>query len=60
MSWQLWRQDDSGNRFLVGDFATRERAECRMAELTQTIHKQTYWISARPDRNQPGGDSERN
>jgi hypothetical protein len=46
MQWQLWRQDDNGNRFLVGGFATRELAERRMAELTQGSHKQTYWISA--------------
>jgi len=45
MVWQLWRQDDNGNRFLVGDFATRELAECRMAELASGHHKQFYWIS---------------
>lgn len=45
MSWQLWRQDDNGNRFLVGDYATRELAEQRQAELTATLHRQIYWIS---------------
>ena len=45
MTWQLWRQDDNGNRFLLGDFATRELAERRMGELTQGHHKQIYWIS---------------
>lgn len=45
MSWQLWRQDDNGNRFLVGDFTSRELAESRLAELTQCQHKQTFWIS---------------
>jgi hypothetical protein len=41
---ELWRQDDHGNRFLVGRFATRAAAEQRLAELTRVTHKQTYWI----------------
>jgi len=45
MSWQLWRQDDNGMRFLVGDFADRRAAEQRLAELTQCQHKQTFWLS---------------
>jgi len=49
MSWQLWRQDDNGNRFMVGDFTSRELAEECLAELTRSQHKQTYWISASND-----------
>jgi hypothetical protein len=45
MTWQLWRQDDNGIRFVVGDFATRELAESKMAELARGRHKQIYWIS---------------
>ena len=30
MAWQLWRQDDNGNRFLVDTFATKELAEERI------------------------------
>ncbi|NVN92061.1 MAG: SPOR domain-containing protein [Desulfuromonadales bacterium] len=45
MTWQLWRQDDNGNRFLVGDFETRELAERKMAGLARGHHKQIYWIS---------------
>ena len=41
----LWRQDDNGNRFLIGDFSDRTAAEARLAELTRSLHKQTYWIS---------------
>ena len=48
-SWLLWRQDDNGNRFLVGEFTTREAAELRLAELTRVLHKQTYWISETED-----------
>lgn len=45
----LWRQDDNGNRFLVGRFARREDAEQKMDELTRQLHKQIYWISDAAD-----------
>jgi hypothetical protein len=45
VKWQLWRQDDNGNRFLVEEFVARSDAERRMAELMHSLHKQTYWIS---------------
>lgn len=48
MTVLLWRQDDNGNRFLVGSFADREAAEARLAELTRVPHKQTYWLSEEP------------
>jgi len=44
-SFELWRQDDNGNRFLVGSFAERADAERRLWELTGLLHKQTYWIT---------------
>jgi hypothetical protein len=47
MPWYLWRQDDNGNRFLVGVFSTSEDACGRMDELTRSVHKQTYWVSER-------------
>jgi hypothetical protein len=49
MAWQLWRQDDNGNRYLVGDFASRELAESSLSDLTRSHHKQTYWISENAD-----------
>lgn len=49
MNWQLWRQDDNGQRFLVDTYSTRGDAETRMAELMQGHHKQTYWISNEAD-----------
>ena len=58
MTVDLWRQDDNGNRFLVGAFPDRAVAEARLAELTQVPHKQTYWITEQPDnpqRQDPGG-----
>jgi len=45
MTYELWRQDDNGNHFLVGTFANRAAAEQRLAELTRVPHKQTYWIT---------------
>ncbi len=44
MAFELWRQDDNGNRFLVDTFATRSQAEELMAELSRVPHKQTYWV----------------
>ena len=49
----LWRQDDNGNRFLVGSFCDRIAAEQRLAELTRQLHKQTYWIT---ESNELGGN----
>lgn len=47
-SWQLWRQDDHGTRYLVGEFREKGHAEERLAELTRSLHKQTYWIGTPP------------
>lgn len=44
-SFELWRQDDNGNRFRVGSFAERADAESRLVELTRLLHKQIYWIT---------------
>lgn len=44
MTWELWREDDNGNKFLVGVFHSEKLAEERLAELTRIQHKQTYWI----------------
>jgi len=44
MIWQLWRQDDNGHRFLVGEYQDKSAAEVRMADLMKCLHKLTYWI----------------
>lgn len=49
MVFELWRQDDNGNRFLVGTFTHRAHAEERLAELTRVPHKQTYWIAEKTE-----------
>ena len=50
MAFELWRQDDNGQRFLVGRYPTRHDAERRLEDLTRTLHKQTYWITEQADR----------
>ena len=45
MSFELWRQDDNGNHFLIGAFPDRGGAEQRLEELARNRHKQTYWIA---------------
>jgi hypothetical protein len=44
-SWQLWRQDDNGNRFLVAASENRACLERQQRELEQGGHKQSYWIT---------------
>ena len=44
MVFELWREDDNGQRFLVGRYPTLDEAEARLTELTRTPHKQCYWI----------------
>jgi hypothetical protein len=48
LRFELWREDDNGNRFLIGVFTDRDAARQRLAELTQNPHKQIYWISEKP------------
>jgi hypothetical protein len=52
--FELWRQDDNGNRFLVGAFPTKAGAEKLLCDLTRNPHKQTYWISGNGDGNEEG------
>ena len=46
---ELWRQDDNGQRFLVGRYSTRTTAEQQLATLSRAVHKQTYWIEEAPE-----------
>lgn len=45
--YEIWRQDDNGNRFLVDTCPDGPSAERRIIELTRCIHKQMYWIEQR-------------
>jgi len=44
--WEVWRQDDAGNRYLVSAHADKAAARLRLADLESGIvHKQMYWVS---------------
>ena len=46
--WEVWRQDDNGNRYLVSAHADEAAARLRLADLESGIlHKQTYWVSGK-------------
>lgn len=42
--WQLMRQDDNGNRFLMTTFVAEEEAINTMEYYQSKGHKQTYWV----------------
>lgn len=42
--WQLKRQDDHGNQFIMHKFRSKEEAEERMEYYQCKGHKQTYWV----------------
>jgi hypothetical protein len=48
VKYELWRQDDNGNCFLIDVFTDCTSAERRLAELMRNPHKQTYWVAERP------------
>jgi hypothetical protein len=50
--WELWRQDDNGNRFVIGRFDTAEAAEAEQRRFEALGHKQTYWVQPAA----PGGE----
>lgn len=43
-TWELWRQDDNGNRLLVACFDDHEAALKALARFESHRHKQTYWL----------------
>jgi len=47
--WELWRQDDNGNRVLVRAFADRNEAKVELERFESLQHKQTYWLVSVPD-----------
>lgn len=42
--WQVIRQDDNGNRYRVGKYATRAEAQQIVDTLDDRGHKQLYWV----------------
>jgi hypothetical protein len=43
-AWELWRQDDNGNRFRIGRFATENEADEAQRRFEALAHKQIYWV----------------
>lgn len=44
--WTVWRQDDSGGKFLMASNLTEEQARKLASEFEAKGHKQTYWCEA--------------
>ena len=44
LPWQVIREDDNGNRYRVGRYATRAEAESIADSLDARGHKQLYWV----------------
>ncbi|WP_037864663.1 SPOR domain-containing protein [Streptomyces sp. NRRL S-340] len=44
LPWLVVRQDDNGNRYRVGRYATRAEAQKIADSLDRRGHKQLYWV----------------
>ena len=42
-TWEVHRQDDNGNRFIVQTGLSREEAERLVEQFEARGHKQVYW-----------------
>jgi len=47
--WEVLRQDDPGNKFVVASGLSREEAEYLAQMYTDRGHKQLYWASVEPE-----------
>ncbi|WP_307125138.1 SPOR domain-containing protein [Streptomyces sp. B1I3] len=44
LPWLVIRQDDNGNRYRVGRYATQDEAQRIADDLDRHGHKQLYWV----------------
>ena len=45
--WELWREDDNGNRYLVSVHEDEPAARARLAAFESgVVHKQRYWVNS--------------
>jgi cell division protein FtsN len=44
LPWLVIRQDDNGNRYRVGRYATKDEAQQTADRLDGRGHKQLYWV----------------
>ncbi|WP_330459603.1 SPOR domain-containing protein [Streptomyces sp. NBC_00820] len=56
LPWIVIRQDDNGNRYRVGRYATRAEAQKIADSLDDRGHQQLYWV----ERISQTGDGARN
>lgn len=42
--WQVIRQDDNGNQYRVGRYATQDEAQRVIDRLDTRGHQQLYWV----------------
>jgi len=53
--WELWRQDDNGNRYLIAHFATRDVADAERRRFEALGHGQTHWVERADGSADPPG-----
>jgi GNAT superfamily N-acetyltransferase len=53
--WELWRQDDNGNRVRIATYPSEDVAREALARFESLGHKQIYWI----DHPSPTGEQSR-
>ncbi|MFI6104459.1 SPOR domain-containing protein [Streptomyces sp. NPDC093595] len=44
LPWLVIRQDDNGNHYRVGRYATRDEAQKMADSLDSRGHEQLYWV----------------
>ncbi|MDH2393688.1 MULTISPECIES: SPOR domain-containing protein [Streptomyces] len=44
LPWLVIREDDNGNRYRVGRYATRDEAQHVVETLEDSGHRQMYWV----------------
>ncbi|MGY0018422.1 SPOR domain-containing protein [Streptomyces sp. cg35] len=54
LPWLVIRQDDNGNRYRVGRYATRAEAQRIADSLDDRGHKQLYWVERLAQTAGPG------
>ncbi|MCX4674557.1 SPOR domain-containing protein [Streptomyces sp. NBC_01433] len=53
LAWLVIRQDDNGNRYRVGRYATQDEAQKIADGLDTRGHKQLYWVERMDRRARP-------
>ncbi|WP_306189504.1 MULTISPECIES: SPOR domain-containing protein [unclassified Streptomyces] len=53
LPWLVVRQDDNGNRYRVGRYATRAEAQKIADSLDSRGHRRLYWVERVGDSSNP-------